>query len=299
MIRVGINYLYWIGTGAEGDVYRILDLTKRTGADVMEYSAPMLAAMTREARRELRKKANDMGIEIALTGGMGPDFDLASEDAEQRKSSIELARKAIETATDVGSAGWCGVIYSKWFDTPKVPLTPDFRRRMWDRAVGSLKEVMKTAEAANVILSIEILNRFEAHLLTTVAEGIKFVNDIDSPCAKLLVDTFHMNIEEDCMVDTVVNAVKLDKMGHLHVSEANRRPPGLVKTDMDWDGIFKAVVDGGYDRIVSMEPFVIMESPNGVTTRTWRNLVEPTTPEGLVAAAEKSVAFVKGKLGLK
>ena len=281
MPKIGINYLYWIGTGEDATPEDVLKLTHAAGADVMEYSAPKLAALTQAHRIELRKKAEDLGMTIAVTGGMGPDFDLASEDADQRKRSIEMARQALHTCHDTGSIDWCGVIYSKWFDPPKAPLTPDFRKRMWDRAVGSLKEVVKTAEDLDVILSIEILNRFEAYLLTTVSEGMKFTDDIGSPYAKLLMDVFHMNIEEDCIVDTIVKALDQDKMGHLHVTEANRRPPGLVKTDMDWTGIFGAVRDGGYDRTISLEPFVIMESPFALSGKSPSTALSTTRAVGL------------------
>ena len=296
MPKIGINYLYWIGTGADDTPEDVLQLTHAAGADVMEYSAPKLAALTQAHRQDLRKKAEDLGMTIAVTGGMGGDFDLASEDTDQRRRSIELARQALNVCHDVGSIDWCGVIYSKWFDPPKAPLTQDFRKRMWDRAVGSLKEVVKTCEDLDVILSIEILNRFEVYLLTTVAEGMKFTDDIGSPYAKLLMDVFHMNIEEDCMVDTIVKALDQDKMGHLHVTEANRRPPGLVKTDMDWTGIFGAVKKGGYDRTISIEPFVIMDSPFALSGKSWRDLVPDTSAKGLIESASKSIQFIRSKL---
>lgn len=296
MTKVGINYMYWYGTGADGDTYQTLELTAAAGADVMEYNAPMLAAMTRQERLDLRRAAAEKGLEIAVTGGMGAGFNLAAESEQARRDSIKLARKAIEVCTDVGSADWCGVIYAKWLDIPEKPLTQEFRADVWKRSVTSLKEVMKVAEANNVIVSMEILNRFEVFLLTTVEQGLEFAKDIDSPMARLLLDTFHMNIEEDDMVESIKKAISLEKMGHLHVTEANRRPPGLVKTAFDWGRILGAVRESDYKGIVSLEPFVLMSAPNAVPVRTWRDLIDHPDRPGVLEAAQRSVAFVKGHL---
>lgn len=292
MIPVGINYLYWYGI-ADGDAYKTLELTAKTGADAVEYSALEMSKWTKQERLDFRHAAENLGMVVAVTGGMGANFDLSSEDKEIRDGSVLLARKALEVCRDVGSKDWCGVIYSRWFAQPKVPVTKEFKQRMWERGVASLKEVVKTAEDYDVVLSIEILNRFEVYLLTTVELGLQYVKDIDSPYARLLMDVFHMNIEEYDMVEAIKKATSISKMGHLHVSESNRQVPGLVKTDMPWGKILNAVKDSGYNGIVSIESFVNMNAPNSVQLATWHDLVENPNEDNLVAAASKGISFLK------
>lgn len=65
------------------------------------------------------------------------------------------------------------------------------------RAVKNLKELSKTAEECDVTLGMEVLNRYEGYILNTCEEAIDFVDEIGSSHVKIMLDTFHMNIEED------------------------------------------------------------------------------------------------------
>ena len=80
------------------------------------------------------------------------------------------------------------------------------------------------AKQYGIDLGMEVLNRFEGYLLNTSKEAVQFVEEVDVPAAKVMLDTFHMNIEEDSMVDAILTAG--DKLGHFHVGENNRRCPG-------------------------------------------------------------------------
>src|SRR5699024_11548338 len=92
-----------------------------------------------------------------------------------------------------------------------------------ERSLQSLEEVVKVAENYNVLLALEIVNRFEQFIINTTEEGIDFINNIDSPNLKLLLDIFHMNIEEDNISLALKQAD--NKLGHLHISENNRKVP--------------------------------------------------------------------------
>lgn len=85
-----------------------------------------------------------------------------------------------------------------------------------------------------VELTIELINRYETNILNTVQEGINFLDMLKQDNVGLLVDTFHMNIEEADML----NSIKLagDKINHVHFADSNRWAPG-------WGHInFKAVI---------------------------------------------------------
>ena len=60
-----------------------------------------------------------------------------------------------------------------------------------------MKKISKVAEECDVTLGMEILNRFEGYLLNTCDEGINYINAVGSKKVKIMLDTFHMNIEED------------------------------------------------------------------------------------------------------
>ena len=62
--------------------------------------------------------------------------------------------------------------------------------------------------------------RYEGYILNTCEEAIDFVDEIGSSHVKIMLDTFHMNIEEDNIAAAIRKAGK--RLGHLHLGEQNR-----------------------------------------------------------------------------
>ena len=104
--------------------------------------------------------------------------------------------------------------------------------------------------------------------MTNAAEGVEYCKRVDSPRCKVLLDTFHMNIEED----NIPAAIRLtgDYLGHIHVGEANRKLPG--QGSLDWKAIAAAVHDVHYDGNVVMEPFLLKGGSVGKDIKVWRDL---------------------------
>lgn len=117
-----------------------------------------------------------------------------------------------------------GVSYAGWQALPDHGITLDEKRRKEELALESMSRLMKVAEDCGVLYCCEVVNRFEQYLLNTAKEGVEFVKRLGSPNARVLLDTFHMNIEEDSMVDAILEAGPW--LGHFHVGENNRRPAG-------------------------------------------------------------------------
>lgn len=288
MNPIGIQYLYWNTT----DVDAALELTARSGADVFECGTSVVCGMTPDERKAFGKKVRSHGLALTLNGGVAGS-DLCSPDPAVREESIRLSCEAIRASADAGSSIWGGIIYAKWLDIPEKPFTHKAREDMWARGVESLRKVMPVAEQCGVNVCFEIVNRFEAYMITTVADGIRFCQDIGSPNAKLLLDVFHMNIEEDSMEDVMTAAMESSRFGHLHISESNRGLPGLVRTDMDWQLILGTLQKIGYAGVVTMEPMVLMETESSAKYRIWRDMIPQATPEALLSAAQKSIDFVR------
>ena len=291
MNKIGIQYLYW----NEPDVLRAAALTADAGLEVFECGTTVATNMTPQQRKEFAQALRSKGLDITLNGGM-PGADPCSPDADVRKESIRLCCEAVQAAADVGSPVWGGIIYSKWLGMPEGSLTAQGRYEMWQRGVESMRQVMTVAEREGVDVCFEIVNRFEAYMATTAAQGVAFTEDIGSKRAKLLLDVFHMNIEEDSTVEAMAHAMNHGRFGHLHVSESNRGMPGLRKTDMDWDSILGSLPKMGYEGIITMEPMVMMETPTSGKYRIWRDMLEDFSEAGLLAAAAKSTQFLREKL---
>ena len=114
-----------------------------------------------------------------------------------------------------------------------------------------------------------MLNRNETYILTDCKEAIEYVDRVGSKSINILLDTYHMNIEEDNMYDAIRKAGPL--LGHVHVGECNRKLPGM-NNSINWPEIGKALRDIGYDKAVVMEPFLLSGGEVGRDIRVWRDL---------------------------
>ena len=152
-----------------------------------------------------------------------------------------------------------------------------------------MKEVVETAEDNQVILNLEVVNRFEAMLLNTANEAIDYVKEVNSPNVKILLDTFHMNIEEDFIGDAIIQTA--DWLGHLHIGENNRMPPGYGH--IPWTEVGYALRKIGYSGSVVMEPFLVPGGQVGRDIKVFRDL---SSGLNLDDEARKACEFVRGLL---
>jgi sugar phosphate isomerase/epimerase len=127
-----------------------------------------------------------------------------------------------------------------------------------DWLVAALQTCSTTAEAQGVRLALEPINRYETTLVNTVAEGLALIDSVGSPAFGLLLDTFHMNIEEP-HIEASMRACG-ERIYHLHVADSNRWPPG--SGHLDFASILRTLRDIGYAGWISGE---FMPKPDGQT----------------------------------
>ena len=138
-----------------------------------------------------------------------------------------------------------------------------------------------------------MLNRFENHVLNTAEEGVAFVREVGKHNVKVMLDTFHMNIEEDSFGKAIRIAGPL--LGHFHTGENNRRVPG--KGGLPWHEIGTALREIGYSGAVVMEPFVKMGGQVGSDIRVWRDLSDNADEAQMDEAARQALAFSRFVIG--
>ncbi len=103
------------------------------------------------------------------------------------------------------------------------------RKEQYSRAAARLHTLSANAESRSVTLLIEPQNRYESNFVNTVREALVLIEDAHAPEVGILVDTFHMNIEERSIADAV--ALAGARLGHVQLSDSNRRAPGLGHLD--------------------------------------------------------------------
>ncbi|NJD60634.1 MAG: hypothetical protein C3F13_01420 [Anaerolineales bacterium] len=289
MNKIGIYFAYWTEKWT-GDYKYFVDKVARLGFDILEVQPDELLSMPKAEQENLRQMANDRGLELTYCIGFSHDRDLASESASVRQAGLDYAYKILDVIHFMGGKVFGGINYSSW---PAVfPSNLIDKRPYLERSARCVKEISKVAEDYGITYCLEIVNRFEHFLLNTAAEGVAFVDAIGSPNVKLLLDAFHMNIEED-NIGAAITSVG-DRLGHFHIGETNRKPPGQGR--MPWDEIAQALKKINYQGHVVMEPFIKPGGEVGHSIRVWRDLSVGADEAQLDHQAKEALTFMRNKL---
>ncbi len=290
MNRIGIHYGYWTHSW-DTDFAAIIRRAASLGFNAVDFATAHMMAMPKEKRAEIRKTAEALDVSLAFAPATGPEVDIASEDRAVRENGVEYFKRCVEFTSEMGSKIFAGIIYSSW--QPKLTGTLEDKSGAEERSLEALSRILPTAEDCGVWYCLEVVNRFEQYLLNTSEEGVRFVDRLGGPNARLLLDTFHMNIEED----DLAAAIRLagPRLGHFHIGECNRKVPGKSGKRMPWEEIFAALRDVDYRETITMEPFVKMGGEVGAAIAVWRDLTEGGG-ERLDADAAFALDFVRGHL---
>lgn len=284
-MKYGIYFAYWEKYWG-ADQVKYIKKVKELGFDILEVSGALLKNNTRERLAEIGQMARDEGV--ILTCGYGPNAaeNLGSADPDVVKNAVAMYTDLLEKMEIMDIHTFGGGIYSYW---PVDYTKPVDKEGDWARSVSNVRAVGRIAGECGVDYCLEVLNRFEGYLLNTCEECVKFVDEVGTDAVKVMLDTFHMNIEEDDMCDAIRLAG--NKLGHFHVGENNRKVPGKGK--FPWNDIGGALRSIGYDKNVVMEPFVIMGGEVGSDIKIWRDISKGASQEQLDADARDSVAFLR------
>jgi sugar phosphate isomerase/epimerase len=119
--------------------------------------------------------------------------------------------------------------------------------------IEALKELSDFNE--NVKLAIEPINRYETDIVNTVKSGLDLIEKIDRKNIGLLLDTFHMNIEEPSITESI--KIAKSSLFHFHIADSNRWHPGAGH--INFKEVLETLNNIGYDNYISAE---IMPMPD-------------------------------------
>ena len=118
----------------------------------------------------------------------------------------------------------------------------------WSLAVEGLQEIYEYSENLGISIGIEPINRFETYFINRSDQALALAKEVGPNCGVCL-DTFHMNIEEINIVDSIINSK--DRLVGFHVADNNRLSPGMGH--LPWTDILDALRSINYNRVLSVE----------------------------------------------
>ena len=289
MNKLGIFMNFWEKNWA-ADHKKYIKKAAEIGFDVLEFQAQPLLEMTDDHIRDLRKTADEYGIELTYSLGLDRNYDVSSLNEDIRKGGVKYLQNIIRKMHVGGGTLLSGVSYAGW-GTPDD--MGDSKMPYWNQSVKSMKEIIKVAEECGVTYCVEAVNRFETCLINTAKEALAYIEEIDSKNIGVLLDTYHMNIEEDSLGDAI-RLVGADRLKSFHTGDNNRRAPG--RGHIDWDEVFGALAEIGYKGRIVSEPFVMQGGEVGRDIHVYRDLIENPTEEAIDAEAKYLINFEREML---
>ena len=176
-------------------------------------------------------------------------FDFLDPDPSKRRKSIEESKQYLALAGEFGAVGQ---VVPPIFGGPKInDLSPlesavSLEKRL---LVEICKELGDAAAAANTLLLLEPLNRYEQHLLRRQADGSEICEKAGHPNVAIIADFFHMHIEETDTPQAIRDNAKYIK--HVHLADNTRQEPGTG--DIDYVAGCRALHEIGFTGYMAYE----------------------------------------------
>jgi D-psicose/D-tagatose/L-ribulose 3-epimerase len=124
-------------------------------------------------------------------------------------------------------------------------------------------------------------------MCNTCRHALDYVEAVASPAVGVMLDTFHMNMEEFDLAASIRLAGS--KLVHFQANENNR---GFIGSGhIDWAEVARALLAIGYSGPITLEPFRRDDERPGIPLAQWR---APHTNEDAELAA--SVAYLRAAL---
>ncbi len=169
-------------------------------------------------RHGVRALAIATGLSYARDG-----LSLYSDDSALRQGAVARMKGHIDFAGELGCPVIIGGIRGK---AGEAALRTGEAQREGAAAVA---QCLLYAERAGVSMLLEPVNRYETNVINTAAEGRELICMLGASNIKLLLDTYHMNVEEVCLEQSIKEAGPL--LGYVHLADSNRRAPGWGHID--------------------------------------------------------------------
>ncbi len=233
------------------DHFPLFARMKAAGMDFCELLVPEPGEMH---PAEVRRAAEDAGLFLQLAARLNPQRDLASDDAACRRAGVDYLWRCIDVAVGCGATIVGGPLYGSplvFAGRAPMPINELQRHERIKRVTEGLHEAAEHADGSSVRFAVEPLNRFETDFCNTTQQAIALCTLVDQPSVGIMLDSFHMNMEED----DLPQAIRLAGPLLLHF-QANENHRGFLGTGhLDWPAICRALAEVDYTGVITLEPF--------------------------------------------
>lgn len=199
---------------------------------------------------EVKKTAekNKLSVALVCTGEIFGQLKLSFTDKDEsvRKEAVSRVHEIIDFASFLGANINIGRVRGQYRDD--VPQETTYQ---W--AVDAFRDISEYAAPKNVKVALESVTLMQTNFINTIADAAKMVDDVNLPNFRLMMDIFHLNIEEKDMYQVIRDYAAYNM--HVHLADNNRRYPGHC--GLDFGKVIRTFKEVGYDGAFCTEIFQI------------------------------------------
>jgi D-psicose/D-tagatose/L-ribulose 3-epimerase len=208
--------------------------------------------------KKLLDSLNSYGLSVCGVTGMWGSISsdgwkrrLLSSDPKLVQASEQYVIDCLKLCNTLGGHEMNVCLFAdeiKGFDRTHRIISPNEKELFAAKAVPLMRVLCRRAADYGIQLVLEPLNRYSTPYCATAKDAIAIAQHVDS--LGILLDTFHMNIEEDMFKDAIQSSSTL--LRHMHFADNNRKMPGFAH--IDFSTIIKSLNEIGYQDYISFEP---------------------------------------------
>lgn len=228
-----------------------LETAAELGYDAVELSLrdpdrQLLEAMERDIR------GKGLAVSAIATGQsyLSDGLSLSSADPSVQNKLLDRMKRFIDFVARWNGLVILGGIRGRLLDSD----IPHEAQRQ--QALVAIRNYAEYAKPKNVRLAVEPINRYETNFVNTIGEALGVIGEVDAQNLVVLADSFHMNIEEASMTDSVGSAAS--RLGYVHFADSNRLAPG--QGHIDFRGILTALRRIGFQGYIGAEILPLPDS---------------------------------------
>lgn len=234
-------------TAFQGDLEHSFSRLSQIGYDGVEL---MTLDPSKLDWEQVRRTAEQNGLSVVLvcTGEIWGQLGLSFTDSDEsvRKEAVRRVCEIIDFAAALGANVNIGRVRGQFRDGISKEQT-----HAW--AVDAFRAISDHAGPKNVAIALESVTLMQTNFINTLAEAAEMVDAVQRDNFKLMMDVFHLNIEEKDLYQAIRDYAKYNI--HVHLADNNRRYPGHC--GMDFQKVISTFREVGYDGAFCTEIFQI------------------------------------------
>jgi D-psicose/D-tagatose/L-ribulose 3-epimerase len=279
MMEFGVNTWVWGAPLTTEKLEELAPHVSEMGFDLIEIPIENPADLDYDQAADI---ITEQGLDVSVAAVMAPGRDLVHSDETIRQDGISYLRECIEAADTLGASHVIGPMYAETGRTWQT--TPDEREEELNLLSEQLLSISQYANERDVVLCIEPLNRYETSLINTTEQALDVIDRVNHPACQLLIDTFHFNIEDRELRNTINEAGQ--QLCHVHACGNDRGAPG--SGHIPWQEIAEGLYDINYNGPVVIESFTPEVESIARAASIWRPLASNQN-----ALAEDGLVFLR------